>query len=202
MLAATAVQAAQYGPGIGASVTQTGISTAKTVVAPYLYKFLGNLTVPDVTFDGGSLTNIKMSVPQPDLSSINLDLVAAENGIELSANDNDAHLTSDFTFKYLFISVSGKADIKVKNAKIDAKLDLSTQQGTPTYDLAPKIEVGAFDLDINSDDVDITLTGGAVSKIANILIPLLKSTVIPQVISTAKSTVTTLINTTVDQDLQ
>jgi len=30
----------------------------------------------------------------------------------------------------------------------------------------------------------------------------LKSTVIPQVIDTAKSTVTDLINTTVDQDLQ
>lgn len=170
-------------------------------MAPYIYKFLGNLTVPDITFDGGSLSNIKMSVPQPDLSTITLDLVGAENGVELKADDNDAHLTSDFTFKYLFITASGQADIKIKNAKIDAKMDLSTQEGTPSYDLAPKVSVGAFDIDINSNDVDIKLTGGAVASIANILIPLLKSTVLPQVISTAKSTVTTLINTTVDQDL-
>jgi len=81
-------------------------------------------------------------------------------------------------------------------------VDVSTQAGTPSNELAPKLAIGEFDINLNPDDVDIKLTGGAASSIANILIPLLKSAVIPQVISTAKTTVTDLINTTVDQDLQ
>lgn len=144
-----------------------------------------------------------MQVPQPDLSTISLDLVADHNGLELKAMDNTAHVTSDFTFSYLFITASGKADIKVNKAGVDALVDVSNQAGTPSYDQAPKLTLGELDITINPDDVDIQLSGGSlVTKIANILIPLLKSTVIPQVVSQAKSTVSDLINTTVDQDLQ
>lgn len=60
-----------------------------------------------------------------------------------------------------------------------------------------------FDLNVNSDDVDIDLSGGSfVTQIAKILIPLIKSSVIPSVIDEVKSTATKLIDTTVDDDLK
>jgi len=54
---------------------------------------------------------------------------------------------------------------------------------------------------VNPDDVDITLTGGLASRIAGVLIPYLKSTVIPDVITQVETTVTTLIDTNINADL-
>lgn len=54
---------------------------------------------------------------------------------------------------------------------------------------------------MNSDDIDVKLTGGLVAKIANILIPVIKSSVIPAIIKQVEDTATTLINGQIDQDL-
>jgi len=126
----------------------------------------------------------------------------ASNGAELTVSNAQAELTSDFHYKWSFISVDGKADIKIKKAAIDIELDTSTQQSTPAYELAPKLEANKFTIDVSPDDIDITLTGGLVAKIANILIPLLKNSVIPQLIKQVETTAVTTINTQVDQDLQ
>jgi hypothetical protein len=110
-------------------------------------------------------------------------------------------LTSDFHYKWSFITVDGKADIKINKANIDAELDTSTQASTPAYELAPKLNAKKFNIVVNPDDIDITLTGGLVAKIANILIPLLKNSVIPGLINTVESTTISTINTQIDQDL-
>ena len=62
---------------------------------------------------------------------------------------------------------------------------MSTQPGTPSYELAPKLTAHKVAVTLNPDDIDIKLTGSLVSKIANVLIPLIKSTVIPGVINQA-----------------
>lgn len=55
---------------------------------------------------------------------------------------------------------------------------------------------------MNPDDIDIQLTGGLVSKIANILIPLIKSSVVPSIIDQVTTQAKTLIETTIDEDLK
>lgn len=59
-----------------------------------------------------------------------------------------------------------------------------------------------MDITVNPDDIDIKLTGGLVAKIASALIPLLKGSVIPAVINQVKDQATTLIDTTLDEDLK
>ena len=54
---------------------------------------------------------------------------------------------------------------------------------------------------MNPDDIDITLSGSLVAKIASVFIPLFKSTLIPMIVNDLVQTVTTTIDTTVDQDL-
>lgn len=54
---------------------------------------------------------------------------------------------------------------------------------------------------MNPDDIDITLSGSLVAKIASVFIPLFKSTLIPMIVDDLVKTVTTTIDTTVDQDL-
>jgi hypothetical protein len=84
---------------------------------------------------------------------------------------------------------------------IDAKLGIAEQPGTPSTDMAPKLIVDTLNIGINPDDVDIKLTGGSVAKIASVLIPLIKSSLLPTIVDMAQSQVKTLIETTIDQDL-
>lgn len=80
--------------------------------------------------------------------------------------------------------MDGKADINIKKVGIDIELDLSTQKGNDTDELAPKISIPKVDIIIDPNDIDIKLTGGLVTKIANIFIPLIKGTIIPSIIKT------------------
>lgn len=68
--------------------------------------------------------------------------------------------------------------------------------------MAPKLTVNALDVSLNPDDIDISLSGSLVSKIANVFIPLIKSSIIPSVIDQAKTAIKTGIETTVDDDLK
>jgi len=63
------------------------------------------------------------------------------------------------------------------------------------------LTVQKFNVNINPDDIDIVLSGSLVAKIASVFIPLFKSTLIPMIVNDLIKTVTTTINTTVDQDL-
>jgi hypothetical protein len=150
---------------------------------PIIFDHLSNLTVPEVDFDGGWMKNIDVKIPQPYLSDIDIKFDNANNGGELTCVNATAHMTADFHYKYLFFSVDGQADIKINKAAIDIEVDTSTQQSTPAYELAPKLLATKFNINVNPDDIDITLTGGLVAKIANILIPILKSSVIPGLIT-------------------
>ena len=58
-----------------------------------------------------------------------------------------------------------------------------------------------MNINMNPDDIDITLSGSLVAKIASVFIPLFKSTLIPMIVDDLVKTVTTTIDTTVDQDL-
>jgi len=136
------------------------------------------------------------------LSDLAINLDNAQNGVELTAKGVDCHLTSDFQYKYLFITVNGAMDVKIKNINMDFEVGLGTQPGTPSTELAPMLTAKKVDIVINPDDVDITLSGSLVAKIAGVFIPLIKSTIIPTIVDQVKTTATTLIDTTIDQDLQ
>jgi len=67
--------------------------------------------------------------------------------------------------------------------------------------LAPKLTVTAVEIDLDPKNVDIKLSGGAVAKIARILIPLIKDTILPALIKQVEAAIPKVINTTIDQDL-
>jgi len=67
---------------------------------------------------------VKILEPAP--TDVNMQFLHASNGAELTVSNAQAELTSDFHYKWSFISVDGKADIKIKKAAIDIELDTST----------------------------------------------------------------------------
>ena len=109
-------------------------------------------------------------------------------------------MTADFSYTY-WITVSGSADVKVNKMGIDMEIDVSEQPGTPSTEMAPKLKVQKSDININSDDLDITLSGSLVAKIASVFIPLFKSTIIPLVVKQVQAQIVTVVDTTINQDL-
>merc|ERR1712166_966578 len=179
-LVATAAAAAT-GPGITVSISKEGLNDAKNVAVPYIFNIIKDIQVPQVNFDGGFLKNIAIALPQPPISDIELNTDHATNGAELVATGVTAHLTADFSYTY-WITVTGSADVKVNKMGVDLEIDISEQAGTPSTELAPKLKVQKSDININSDDLDITLSGSLVAKIAS-------------------AQIVTVIDTTVNQDL-
>ena len=182
VIALISTTSAAANPGFGGSITADGINNAKNVIAPFIFKSLADIKIPEIDISGGKFTNLDIKIPQPDLSNIDMSLDHAKNAIELNAKGISTTMTADFEFKYI-IKVDGTADINVKNMLVDVELGLSTQPGTPGSDLAPKLTVVKTNININPDDVDIQLHGGLVSKIANVLVPLIKSSLLPSIVT-------------------
>jgi hypothetical protein len=197
-LLATSVEAKN--PGFGGSITQTGVNNAKNVITPVIFKYLKDIQIPEIDISGGKFTNMDIHIPQPALDDINLTMDSANTAIELNAMKIETTATSDFTFKYI-IKVNGQADITIKNMSVDAKLGISTQDSAISGDVAPKLIVDTLKVNIDPKDVDVKLSGGSVAKIASVLIPLIKNSLIPTIVDTVQTKVKTLIETTVDADL-
>lgn len=197
---AVSTVSATQGPGFGVSFNEGGLNTAKNIIGPYIFASLKDLQIPEVDFDGGKLTNVEVELPPPPMSDLNVNLDSASNGLELTAKGISAHMTSDFVFKKV-ITVTGSMDVKINNIQMDFEVGLGTQPGTPTPELAPKLSAQKVAVTINPDDVDITLSGSLVAKIAGVFIPLIKSTILPTIVQQVQTEAKTLIDTTIDQDL-
>jgi hypothetical protein len=203
-LSAIAALATAYNThnGLGVSVTQEGITSVTNVVVPIIFGLATDLKVPDYEADGLKLTNIVASASAPtDLSDISITLGAAHNSVALASTGVGAHITADFSYKVLFSTITGSMDITVTDAGLDLTTDLSTQQGDEFGELAPALTCESVKLDVDSDNVAITLSGGAVDKIASSLIALLKSSILPTVIDSVQDTIKTGIDTTANDVL-
>lgn len=186
-------------PGAGVSLTKKGANNIKDIIAPYIFGLTQDIQVAEVDFDGGNLTDLVIKLPQPPLEDIGINTEHATNGVELFASGVGVTISSNFKYTY-WITVSGEAAIKIQKASVDVEVDLS-EQTTSNGQKAPYLTVQKVNINVNPDNVDITLTGGLASKIAGAFIPYLKSTVIPDVITTLETTIKTGIDTTINADI-
>jgi len=93
-------------------------------------------------------------------------------------------------------------DITVTDAGLDTTVDLSTQSVSAMGgEMAPQLACESVALKVDPSNVTIKLTGGAVDKIASTLISLLKSSILPEVITGVQDSLKTVIDTTANEDL-
>ena len=106
-------------PGAAVTLTESGTNKGKDVLLPIFFQYLQDIHVDEVDFDGGNLKNIDVHIPQPDTNAVDVKFDTQPNGVELTCSQAEVQATADFHFTYLFISVDGKADIKVNKATLD-----------------------------------------------------------------------------------
>jgi hypothetical protein len=102
------------------------LNQAKNIITPYIFANLKDLVIPELDFDGGSLKNIDIKIPEPALTDVSINLVQATNGVELVCNNVVANMVSDFKYTYGILSVSGVATINIKKIGLDLELDVGT----------------------------------------------------------------------------
>jgi len=92
--------------------------------------------------------------------------------------------------------------IDITNMSLATRLDVGTQPSDFSYDVAPKLNVGQMDINLDPKNINVQLTGGFVTKIASVFVPFIKGTLVPQMIAQVKTQATQAINVTANQDLQ
>lgn len=187
-------------PGIGGSITAAGLANTKNVIAPFIYSHLENIAIPEIDVSGGKFTNLKINLPQPSLSDIQTLLDGTNNALNLKVDGATGTITADFSYTYL-ITVNGSANINIKKLGVDFDISAEQQPGTPSTEMAPKLKVVRANITLDPSDIDITLSGSLVAKVASLIIPIIKSSVIPQVVSGIQSTILDTINNTINPDL-
>uniref|UniRef100_A0A7S3MZ80 Uncharacterized protein n=1 Tax=Strombidium inclinatum TaxID=197538 RepID=A0A7S3MZ80_9SPIT len=188
-------------PGLGFSLTQAGVNEAKNELTPLIFDHLHDLTIPEVDFDGGYLKNLVVNVPAPDVSNINIAFNDSTNGAELTASELTASMDGDFKFKEV-ITVKGGIKINIKKMSIDFEADMSNQASNPAYENAPFITLSKSIVTLKPDDIDVKLSGGLVSKIANVFVPLVKKTIVPGMIKTVEQKINDAITKKINPWLQ
>ena len=152
-------------------------------------------------FKGGWFKNITVNIPAPLANDTRFVFQSGSNGIELVSEQLKMYLDADFRFKEV-ITVDGRADIVIKKLSIDFEMDFGVQKGNDTDELAPKISIPKVVINVDPKDIDIKLSGGGlVTKIAAILIPLIKGTIIPEVIKQVETAVQGTVTNTINTDL-
>jgi hypothetical protein len=74
--------------GLGGSISQDGVNSMTSILTPYIFANIKDVKIPEIDFDGGNLKNIDINIPSPtSMDDINLDLVNADNALELVAKD-------------------------------------------------------------------------------------------------------------------
>jgi len=177
-------------PGAGIAISADGLKNAKNVVVPLVFSNLDELKIPSVPIPGyGSFDNLDIHLPMPAESDIQLNLDSASNGLEVFGQNLGMNMTADFVFKKV-ITVTGSANIKIKNIGLDLELGFDTQADVNNGELAPKLSVVKNSIKINPDDIDVELSGSLVAKIAGIFIPIIKNSIIPGVVTKIEDAIT------------
>jgi hypothetical protein len=160
--------------GFGYSVTAKGVNTFNEIITPYVFSYLSDLTLPDKQITGGNLTNIHFGLDQPPKpEDIEFILNPSTNGIQFNTSDLTAHVSANFYFQYLFVTVSGTAKIDMTKIVADLGVDFFLQKGA-NGEKAPGVKSRDVELVINSDNISIDLEGEGVARIADLFKPLIK----------------------------
>jgi hypothetical protein len=197
--ASTAIAAA--GPGLSYSATTAGVNALGGVISPVVFSYLHEVPIPDISAEGADLTNILFSIDEPaKQEDLIFSLNPPTNGITFDANNFVSHVTANFAYSNVIISVTGTAKIDITGIKATVGLDLASQQGT-TGGLVPALKSRTIDLVISQDNIAIDLQGDGVDEIADIVKPVIRSIISNQVTAAIKAQLPDIINNDVNQDI-
>jgi hypothetical protein len=99
--------------GATASLDIGLVQDAKDVYWNFVMNILKNATVPDISFKGGYVNKNQFQVTETS-KNVQIENVAAKNGVKMSVNDLKASFkSSDMKYKWGIITAKGSVEVKM-----------------------------------------------------------------------------------------
>jgi hypothetical protein len=115
-------------PGLTLSTSLDGISQVSHLLSPAFFAHLTSFHVPDVTFSQGTMTNINVTVHEPENPREDLQfcLNPKNNSIVMRVEELKAEIQGDFDVHMLGFHVRGKAFVNASDLQMQTETKLMT----------------------------------------------------------------------------
>jgi hypothetical protein len=174
-----AVSADKAGASVG--IDHEFVEYVTSVLGPEIVTLINGLAIPAYswgtsTWDSGYVKNAKLALDQGDASAFSLEFDADKKALALDVKDVTGKVNADFQYCqfYLCVTASLELDIIKAGVSIAGDLDLEAIKAD-NGNLVPQMTIENFLVALPEDAVKITLGGSIVGKLANQVIPYIKS---------------------------
>ena len=180
--------------GLHASLDIAVIEQAKDVYMQKIVETLNNLQLPDINSDDGKdyLHSNHVTVNQ-STQDVQFSVDTAQNALKLTMNNLSANFYTDSFRAHSWIFVAkGHAEVDMKTVNIGLGLSFSTQT-TADGKVVPAVSAVDVLVDINRNDISISIWGNIWADFASAFEIFFKSTVVGLIQDTVRDTLTTTI---------
>eukprot|EP00347_Sterkiella_histriomuscorum_P013831 403363197 len=180
------------------SATTAGVAMAmdveifnqlKSYGMPAMITMINDLDMGKMEFSQGYVDDVKFNLKIQDMDTIKMSFSGEDNAIIMKAEDISGSVSGTFKFTMLFITASGKFNVRVDQGgcTMGTKMPfiIQNQDGRNI----PGIDVVDFEFEINSSKIHIDLSGGFIADIADPFIAIFKSLIIGKMNSSVRSAI-------------
>ena len=186
--------------GIAFGIDDSVIQNLKKVAVPVIVETINEMDFPEMKNDQGYVKDIKINLQIPADYDVNINFDQKDNAVVLDMNHIKGEFSGKFSYWWLYMfPVWGnfKATITGDGASIATTTIMDSQHLTNGKDVL-KINMSDFELDIDSDNLDIEVDGTLIADFISFFIWMFKWIIVPIVIGDINSQVPAAINSNIN----
>jgi hypothetical protein len=118
-----------------------------------MFTHMKNISLPPVNFTGGQMTNIVVTLHQPDdvEKDIDFELNPKNKSIIFMGEELKSEIVGDFEASILFVKVKGTAYVNITGMCLTMENQIGSQKDPETVKYAPKIELLDMNIEVNPE---------------------------------------------------
>jgi hypothetical protein len=172
----------------------------KNAIVPIISKQIEHVRLPDIKGKQSGIhyeiTNIDIYVNPINPSQINVQFVSGST-LKFSGTSFGMRGSAKAKVKWTIISKTVSVSISISNAGFSTSIALKAVNNKPN------IQITQFDLSISSGNVHISVSGGLIGKVINLIVGLMKGHIVSNVVSgirgSAPGIITKKVNSILDK---
>ena len=187
--------------GVALGIDDSVIQNVKKVAVPAIIETINSIKFPEMHNDQGYIKDLTIHLNIPADYDINVGFDEKDNAVVLDMNHIKGEFKGKFSYWWLYMfPVWGDftATIKNKGASIDTTTVVGSQKLKNTKDVLA-INMKDFNLSLDSDDIDIELSGTLVADFIDFFVWMFKWIIVPIVVGDINSDVPTALTKAVNE---
>eukprot|EP00347_Sterkiella_histriomuscorum_P018594 403344916 len=154
---------------------------------------INELQMGKIEFSEGNVDNIKFDLHLKDLNSMSVNFIGKENTIQTQVSDLKGTVSGTFLYKFLFLQTKGKFNVRIDQGACTLKIKTPLIGQSVNGRLIPGIDVGYFNLHIDSSKIHVDLSGSVLADISDTFVALFKSLIMGKITDAVDHSVPAII---------